>query len=74
MCSSHPVAAVFFFLYAKPLAYQVYFFEQFHKHTHRDEAFINTFDAVVENKDSLIHKWETMTQDEDAWRRVTASD
>ena len=45
--------------------------------THVDEkhffqAFISTYNTMIENREALMEKWGSMAKDEDIWERVTA--
>lgn len=36
------------------------------------DAFVNAYNAMIENKEALMGKWASMAKDEDVWKRVTA--
>lgn len=36
------------------------------------QVFINTYNALIENKDALIDKWRELLKSENVWLRVTA--
>jgi len=37
------------------------------------QAFVNTYNALIDNKDALIKKWKELLESENVWLRVTAN-